>query len=581
MYKNFFGLKERPFKLVPNPAYLFLSRSHEEALAHLKYAIVQGDGFVLITGEVGTGKTTLCRAFLDGLDENTEAALVFNPTLDSLQLLKTINDEFGIDSDGDSAKDLIDTLNTFLMEKKAAGRKVILLIDEAQNLTQPVMEQVRLLSNLETNVSKLLQIILVGQPELGEMLDSYELRQLRQRITLSCLLVPLTLRESRQYIEHRINIAAQRPAIRFTHTAVRSIYNYASGIPRLINIACDRALLTAFSLNRRRITASIARSAIRELTRPGAFRPNRLTEGIQGIVLLSALCGIFLAVVYFQPSPIRNHPVAMPVGKTAGTVSLPEPQEPKASIAMAMAPKSEVVEDKVTDRADGIPIEGLSEPVDASVMGLDDYLRAMDAASSRGNALRAALDLWSSTGPINAKMDTIDDDRDFFRIAAKQNGFLTRRISWNLKLVRSINLPVIMGLRMPGDSSLRYLTLYRIEGDRVALRGRGDDPIYGTLDQLESYCSGVATILWKDFHSITGEIPLNAPNDSIITLKMRLLELGFDDIKIGPLYDKATENAVRVVQQKHGIPVDGIVGALTKIVLYNDIGIVTIPHLSG
>lgn len=561
MYKNFFGLKERPFKLVPNPAYLFLSRSHEEALAHLKYAITQGDGFVLITGEVGTGKTTLCRAFLDGLDENTEAALVFNPTLDSLQLLKTINDEFGIDSDGDSAKDLIDTLNTFLMEKKAAGRKVILLIDEAQNLTQPVMEQVRLLSNLETNVSKLLQIILVGQPELGEMLDSYELRQLRQRITLSCLLVPLTLRESRQYIEHRINIAAQRPAIRFTHTAVRSIYNYASGIPRLINIACDRALLTAFSLNRRRITASIARSAIRELTRSGAFRPNRLTEGIQGIVLLSALCGIFLAVVYFQPSPIRNHPVAMPVGKTAGTVSLPVPREPKASNAMAMAPKS--------------------EPVDASVMGLDDYLRAMDAASSRGNALRAALDLWSSTGPINAKMDTIDDDRDFFRIAAKQNGFLTRRISCNLKLVRSINLPVIMGLRMPGDFSVRYLTLYRIEGDRVALRGRGDDPIYGTLDQLESYCSGVATILWKDFHSITGEIPLNAPNDSIITLKMRLLELGFDDIKIGPLYDKATENAVRVVQQKHGIPVDGIVGALTKIVLYNDIGIVTIPHLSG
>ena len=187
MYKNFFGLREKPFKLVPNPVYLFLSRSHEEALAHLNYALTQGDGFVLITGEVGTGKTTLCRAFLDDLKENTEAAYVFNPKLDSLQLLKAINDEFGIDSDADNTKDLIDVLNVFLMRKKAAGCNVILLVDEAQNLSKPVLEQLRLLSNLETNTHKLIQIILVGQPELAEMLETYELRQLGQRITLSCL----------------------------------------------------------------------------------------------------------------------------------------------------------------------------------------------------------------------------------------------------------------------------------------------------------------------------------------------------------------------------------------------------------
>ncbi|MEE8400096.1 MAG: AAA family ATPase, partial [Desulfobacterales bacterium] len=553
--------------------------SHEEALAHLRYAITQGDGFVLITGEVGTGKTTLCRAFLDRLDENTEAALIFNPKLDSLELLRTINDEFGIDSGGESAKDLIDTLNTFLMEKKAADKKVILLIDEAQNLSQSVLEQLRLLSNLETNVSKLLQIILVGQPELGEMLDSHELRQLGQRITLSCLLVPLTLKESREYIEHRINIAAQRPAIKFTRMAHRFIHNYSSGIPRLINIACDRALLTAFSLNRRRITAFIARLAIRELTGPRAFRPNRLTEGIQGIAFLSGLCVVFLAILYFHLPVTRDSQVAMPVDGSAGVVLPVEPEEPKAAIAMA--PTSEAAEDKVTDAADDTTlIERTWEVDEAPVMGFDAYLQAMDTASSRGSAVKAALDLWSSMWKVDAKMDTIGEDRDFFRIVAKQNGFLTRPIACNLNLVRKINLPAIMALKIPGDLSVRYLTLSRMGNNRVTLRGRGGDTVYGTVDQLESHCAGEVIVLWKDFYSIAGQIPLNAPDDSIITLKMQLQGLGFGGIKIGPLYDNATENAVRALQQKHGIPVDGIVGGLTKIVLYNDIGTLAIPHLS-
>ncbi|MCK5418202.1 MAG: AAA family ATPase, partial [Desulfobacterales bacterium] len=190
MYNKFFGFKEKPFKLVPNPAYFYLSKSHEEALAHLNYAMSQGDGFVEITGEVGTGKTTLCRAFLESLNGTVEAAYIFNPKLSPKQLLRTINEEFGIKSEGDNTKDLIDTLNIFLMQKKASGKKVILLIDEAQNLNRNVLEQLRLLSNLETNRDKLLQIILVGQPELSQILNSHELRQLGQRITLSYQLGP-------------------------------------------------------------------------------------------------------------------------------------------------------------------------------------------------------------------------------------------------------------------------------------------------------------------------------------------------------------------------------------------------------
>ncbi|MGE5840727.1 MAG: ExeA family protein, partial [Deltaproteobacteria bacterium] len=185
MYNSFFGFRERPFQLVPNPAYLYLSRSHEEAMAHMVYAISQGDGFVEITGEVGTGKTTLCRAVLENLDPRTKAAYIFNPKLDSLQLLKAINDEFGIDSGSDSIKELTDTLNAFLMKNRMEGNKVVLIIDEAQNLNKDVLEQLRLISNLETTTSKLIQIILVGQPELGEMLDSNELRQLGQRINLT------------------------------------------------------------------------------------------------------------------------------------------------------------------------------------------------------------------------------------------------------------------------------------------------------------------------------------------------------------------------------------------------------------
>ena len=210
MYKKFFSFRERPFKLVPNPEYYYVSRSHEEAMAHLSYAISEGDGFVEITGEVGTGKTTLCRVFLDNLDERTEVAYIFNPRLGPKQLLKTIADELGIRCRSDDIKALIDALNIYLIRMKTEGKRVVLLVDEAQNLSRRVLEQLRLLSNLETNRSKLLQIILVGQPELGELLDSYDLRQLAQRITLSCHLSPLTFREVREYIEHRILVASSK-----------------------------------------------------------------------------------------------------------------------------------------------------------------------------------------------------------------------------------------------------------------------------------------------------------------------------------------------------------------------------------
>ncbi|MBW2467394.1 MAG: AAA family ATPase [Deltaproteobacteria bacterium] len=334
MYNKFFGFKEKPFKLVPNPEYLFLSKSHEEALAHLTYAISHGEGFVEITGEVGTGKTTLCRVFLENLDKNIDAAYIFNPKLDALQLLKATNDEFGIDSEPDNTKDLIDTLNGFLIEKKAAGQKVLVLIDEAQNLSLEVLEQLRLLSNLETTQEKLLQIILVGQPELGEMLSSQQLRQLGQRITINSHLDPLTFQETKDYIRHRISLASHRAGPPFDKTSYRVIYEYSKGIPRLINIACDRALLNAFGRNSFKITGALAKEAIKELTREKPGSSPGLLQGVSGLAVAAAVIATLAVLMFFlsKENLLKTEALTTAQLQKEQTVHAEEPAAKEASL---------------------------------------------------------------------------------------------------------------------------------------------------------------------------------------------------------------------------------------------------------
>ena len=327
MYNAYFGFREKPFKLVPNPEYLFLSRSHEDALAYLNYAISQGEGFVEITGEVGTGKTTLCRAFLESLDDSTVAAYIFNPKLSPKQLIRSINDEFGIAYDTDDTKDLIDKLNRFLLQKRQERKKVIILIDEAQNLSETVLEQLRLLSNLETKKEKLLQIILVGQPELAAMLDSHDLRQIGQRISIRCQISPLSLKETQEYIQYRLNIASQKRLTLFDPAAIRQIYAYSGGIPRMINIACDRSLLTAFGMNRSKVTRRIAQAALSEITHRGRVPARGLMDGRRALAVFVIACGVAAAIVYHKPlievvkGPLRNQPAAPASGPPAADAS--------------------------------------------------------------------------------------------------------------------------------------------------------------------------------------------------------------------------------------------------------------------
>ncbi|MGB9601264.1 MAG: ExeA family protein [Limisphaerales bacterium] len=265
MYLEYYGLKEPPFELTPNPRFLFFSAKHREAFNHLLYGIQERKGFVQLTGEVGCGKTTLCRALLEKLGHDYNTALILNPVLNADQLIKAIAMEFGLNVKNMDKLETLSAINEYLLKQAEQRKESILIIDEAQDLTNDLLEQIRLLSNLETNERKLLQIILMGQPELKQRLNAPELRQLRQRITVRFHLKPLTYFEVGQYIQHRLSVAGANGAPYFTRPALWRIYRYSRGIPRLINALCDKCLLAGFVQQRETIDFSMVCLAAREL----------------------------------------------------------------------------------------------------------------------------------------------------------------------------------------------------------------------------------------------------------------------------------------------------------------------------
>ena len=585
MYNHFFGFQERPFKLVPNPAYLYLSRSHEEALAHLNYAVTDGEGFVEITGDVGTGKTLLCRTFLENLGPDIESAYIFNPRMDALDLLKAINDEFGVPSNHDSKKALVDALNGFLMEKKAQSRRVILLIDEAQNLSKDVLEQIRLLSNLETTKDKLLQIILMGQPELSEILDSYELRQLGQRISLSCRLQALSLEETRQYIAHRIAVAAQKPADIFSSAAIRRIYRFSRGVPRLINIACDRALLTAYGLNRRRVSVQIARRALLELATRGEINRETMGSGRRNVFALAALCAVLVMALLYQShvggyfgqmgaknraaasSPaVRKSPHPLPEKPAAGRQPpLPvTPAPPAAAVPATPEPEPSVSPLK--------PAANLQE------------LLVSTRSLSPKTAFAGLLKCWGITPNqptgLNDIPFEIQNEMTFFSLAARQSGLTVTAVDQDLSRLVALNLPAILKLHHPLDRRPAYVILVKASSDAMTLIcDESGQTAEAPISEIMSTWSGNGFVFWKNFYNYKGIIAFSAPEEAVIALKLHLLAMGYNDIDMNGIFDMETQMTIKDIQARHGIPVDGFAGALTQIVLYNETPSLEMPHL--
>ena len=342
MYAQFFGLKREPFSIAPDPRFLFMSERHREALAHLLYGLDGGGGFVLLSGEIGAGKTTVCRCFLEQIPKRCNVAYIFNPKLTVVELLKSVCDEFripGLPAGAEMAtvKDYVDPLNEFLLKTHAVGQNNVLIIDEAQNLSADVLEQLRLLTNLETNERKLLQIILIGQPELREMLARPELEQLAQRVIARFHLGALSEAETAQYIRHRLQVAGMRGVMPFDREARKRIHQLARGIPRRINLLCDRALLGAYSSNQPRADREIVEQAAKEV-----FDPGETTVAVRSLYGRTALVGaglvagaaLFGVATLAMNSGMRHMaPAVAPVSGKAASASA-------SSTAAMAAPKT-------------------------------------------------------------------------------------------------------------------------------------------------------------------------------------------------------------------------------------------------
>lgn len=560
MYLNYFGLKEPSFSIAPDPEFLYLSQQHREALAHLLYGAGESGGFVLLTGEVGTGKTTVCRAFLEQLPPEVDVALVLNPAVTGYELLRTICDEFRIPVSVDerSTKTLIDRLNQYLLAAHAKGRRPVLMIDEAQNLRPRVLEQVRLLTNLETNKQKLLQIFLVGQPELRRLIDSEALRQLSQRITARFHLGPLTSKETAAYVRHRLAVAGvDRPL--FTRRALRRVQALTGGVPRLINLLCDRALLGACVGRHLQVTPRILNRAAKELR--GAASPS--WRGPPRPVFIGAL---ILALLIGAGWFARDW-VPMPAGSGLGPVVSAWLQDEGASHAVVTEPALE---------ADAGPTEPDSDPVASGevVVAAETPERALDPAVSsmdRDSALRLLLRRWG------VEVDDFGADDPCRRIAAF--GLRCEQEQGTWANLRFFDRPVLLR-SIDEEGADGYLVLGRLRDDRATI-DQPDGSIELSVAMLDDDWTGDYLLIWQPPPVGTTLIGPGSSGEAVRWLRQLLAQvpdLGFADSGSGR-FDDELDRAVRQFQQGRGLVPDGLAGYRTLVQLHNIVGIPAIPRL--
>src|SRR5882672_6609468 len=537
MYLSFFGLNEKPFAITPDPRYLYLSERHAEALAHLLYGINESGGFIQLTGEVGTGKTTVVRTLLSRVPHHADVAVILNPRVTPVEFLLMICEELGLpiaDADRSSVKQMVDALNRRLLTAHAEGRRIIVIVDEAQNLSADVLEQVRLLTNLETPTQKLLQIILIGQPELRELLDRTELRQLAQRITGRYHLEPLSREETRGYIRHRLRVAGAAGEI-FTPSALTEVHRLAAGIPRVINVTCDRALLGAYTLETRKVTAALVRLAAGEVY-GRRFVPAWLGWLAWSLGLVSIAVAAFGGWQLWQRQSSPLHAFG---GKPHITV---RPTPATAVPIPAMATSS-------TSLAAAVPA-----PTAVSINAL---LAANSANTSDAAAFRRLLSLWGTA---------MGDDKDPCGQAAKAGlSCLDQHGSW--AQVRALNRPAI--LTLTDDYGQRHRVVLTALDDQLATLNLGEHDQRVSLDELSRDWFGEFTVVWKPKTANTRPLSLGMHGDEVRWLRRSLnaLQGAASDPEHGDVYDEELAIAVQNFQREHRLNVDGIAGIQTQVVL--------------
>jgi general secretion pathway protein A len=552
MYEKHFGLTERPFSIAPDPRFLYMSRQHREALAHLLYGVGEGGGFVQLTGEVGTGKTTMSRCLLEQLPQEVDVALILNPRVTALELLASVCDELRIQYDAQttSIKSLTDVLNEYLLEAHSRGRRTVLIIDEAQNLGSDALEQVRLLTNLETTREKLLQVILVGQPELRVLLARQELRQLSQRITARYHLEPIRRDEIAAYISHRLEICGATEAL-FSERAIDQIHNFSQGVPRLINVLCDRAMLGAFVEGKRRIEPQIVRKAAREVL------PEEGVEQRGGGIYQWALTALTAAVVallvanYFASEPWWPVIARQPLMLTSSGDD-------------TASPDMQMMNESVAPEAEQLPeLPEIAAPVPEPMPGEGELERLL-AQAGPDTARRAWSGLYRLWGFQSV---AVSDEQACAQAAAVGLRCLQGAGSWTV--LRSYDRPAILVLAASEGQRVPIL-LESVQGEQVNIR-IDDQPLELPIDELKSHWYGEYRLLWRT--PPKGHMVLRPGNRNadVQWLREQLQRAtGMTAIAAeSQLYDAGLESLVESFQRSRGLRADGIAGARTFIHLNN------------
>ena len=563
MYTKFFGLSEKPFSITPDPRYLYMSRRHADALAHLIYGISESGGFIQLTGEVGTGKTTLIRSLLEQLPTKADIALILNPQLSTKEFLQVICEELGAPRPADdSLKARIDSLNAHLLKVHAQGRRVVLIVDEAQTLSPELLEQVRLLTNLETAKQKLLQIILIGQPELRDLLDQPHMRQLAQRVTGRYHLEPLRREETALYLRHRLKVAGSTSDI-FSDAALRGLHRHSRGIPRLINVIADRALLAAYTRDRRRIDGRLVARAAAEVfgrRRPAWWWPwAAVGVGLASFALATTNLWFARDQRAYDAPTAAAAPLAALDAAPRGA-QRPPPATAPTTVATALAASTPA----------GTPAAAPSATVNAPLK-LAALLAEPQFSGATDAALRQLFALWGGRyEPASGEPCRQAEDQGlacFFQ----QRGTISE--------LRRMNRPAILSLVDEQGKNVQVVVA-RLGYDTAGVVAN-DHEYEIALAEVINYWYGDHLLLWQPGPAGQKDLAPGMSDAGIVWLREMLARVRGEEPPndTSPLYDALLETKVREYQRARMLSVDGIVGARTQIALMSDLALPPQPRL--